>query len=67
MKQIIDYNGFIITLYTNEPLRQGLGDWVAGVFKRIGLTGWKGCGCAKRRQWLNKIGWKWQQFFAYKH
>lgn len=67
-KQIINWNGFIVTLYTDQPLRQGLGDWLAGVLNRFGIHGWKGCQCAKRRQWLNNIGWKWQQkFSAFKH
>ena len=58
MQQTFNHNGFIITLHTNQPLQQGLGDRLASVLNRFGIHAWKGCGCAKRRQRLNRFGWQ---------
>jgi hypothetical protein len=38
-----------------EPLMIGLGDALAWIFGKIGLKPWEGCGCDRRRAWLNKI------------
>ncbi len=33
---------------------RGLGDLVAWVAARLGIHGWTGCGCERRRAWLNR-------------
>ena len=35
---------------------KGLGDWLAELLTRVGIRGWKGCGCQARRRRLNEIG-----------
>jgi len=39
----------------NAPKR-GLGDRLAALLERIGITGWSGCNCAGRKKWLNEFG-----------
>jgi hypothetical protein len=35
---------------------RGLGDRLAAALIRCGIRGWSGCGCARRRAWLNRFG-----------
>jgi hypothetical protein len=37
-----------------QPGPRGLGDTVANVLAKVGIPKWKGCGCSKRQEWLNK-------------
>lgn len=55
-------NGLDINNY-EEKEHAGLGDLVESVLSKFGiteeriklLTGLQGCGCEKRKQWLNKV------------
>jgi hypothetical protein len=51
---------FLVELKTGSPpagesLPRGLGDTVARVLERLGIRKRRGCGCGKRRAWLNRL------------
>lgn len=49
-------NGQPATPTANQPPRwRGLGDVVAAAAKLVGLKPRPGCGCDKRREWLNRL------------
>lgn len=37
-----------------EEQIEGLGDMVVWVVGKLGFKPWEGCGCARRRAWLNR-------------
>lgn len=42
----------------SAPWRRGLGDRIGDILARLGLHGWEGCGCRRRRERLNRLGWR---------
>ena len=60
---INEVEGSGVNLENYEENQEGLGDLLAGIFARLGITedsvekwsGVGGCGCSKRKQFLNKI------------
>lgn len=42
------------------PKRLGLGDVVGWLASIVGIVPWPGCGCDKRKAWLNRVTvWGW--------
>ena len=41
---------------SRHPKRLPIGDWMAGLFKRLGVKPTPGCGCRARQEKLNSLG-----------